>query len=68
MQLYDMEERLVAIDSKATRGFVWTESKEWGEIAADFASKVWLEGRKLSESEAKRRFEGVKLDEIPPLD
>ena len=63
MRIYEHEERLVALDDDAGFGYVWREDeRDWKKIAAAFAGKVFVEGKKLTLEQAKARFPGVFLE------
>jgi hypothetical protein len=66
MMLKDLDDRLIAINDTASSGFVLDEG-QWKAISSAFARKAWLDGETLSEAEAKSRFKGAKLDELPEL-
>ena len=65
-QLYEHHERcILVLDDGAGGGWAWSPSDyEWRKITAEFAGRVWTEGRKISDEEAKRRYR-VELDQLP---
>jgi hypothetical protein len=68
MILFDVEDRLFAVDDQATRGFVWREDLDaWHPIQPEGAGKAFAVGHRLTLQRAAIRFPAAKLDAIPPL-
>lgn len=68
MTLVELDERLVAINESADKAAALSPSDAtWRETSAEFASRAYFEGRKLTTAQAKRLFPKADLAAIPAL-
>lgn len=66
MMLFEVEDRLVAVNADANQGFVWNaDAGEWRTVADYVARKAWAEGVGLTAAQAKKRFPAADLQAIP---
>lgn len=64
LALFDVEDRLVAVDAAAGKAWAFAEDGSWRE-APGLVRKAALVGPPVSEAEAAKLFPDAKLDAIP---
>lgn len=65
-QFYEHADRcILVIDAGAGGGWAWSNTnQEWLSVTPEFAGRVWAQGHKLTEDDAKRQF-CIRLDQLP---
>lgn len=66
MILIDLDDRLVAIDADATKGFLWKDGG-WHEASPTLVLKAWSEGATITPERAAHIFPKADLGSLPRL-